>query len=983
MFKMLRNNYKDDGSENIVGSFSPIELSSDITHLSTDDKFLLEEIQKQNRVDINDERVVEFLKCRKNPFYFIHNYAQIQEVGGMQLYSKDKMNYKVRRVIKSLFRYHKCMFMASRQLGKMLSLNTPIPLPDGNWTTMGDLKIGDTILDNYGNHTKITAVTETQYNKKCYKVCFDCGEEIIAGAEHLWTISWRPGHRKNITVNTEELKRIVDNPIAKRNGMPYIDIAKPIKNKKKEFFVDPYVLGVWLGDGSRCAGTITIAESDYESFIKGFKQSKYIISHYHPAKGRNSGNYTIYKLITDLRKYNLYMNKHIPREYFSGSIYQRLQLVRGLMDTDGTCNKNGDCEFYQKNHQLILDFQELLASLGIKSRTRSKIINGETYYIVKFCTKRFYVFNFKRKRDRQKLCKNHPKNYRHYIKAVEPIESVPCKCIQVDSPDKLYLCGNSFIPTHNSTIAGSLIAHALTFYPGTKVVIINMDQGAGLENIDKIRFVLENIPDWMKFIPSRSQQHKTYIELLNGSKAQVIYPSTIKTPDQLGRSLTIPILYIDEMAFIRHMDRIYGAAQPTLSTAREQAEKHGYPHYILVTSTPNGSEGDGKFFHDYWMNAIDSDNLFEPDDGQDINIQNKNLYYEKFKKNADDIVSDPSKNSFIRVRYHWSEDPRKDQNWYEIQKKDLNFNERRIGQEIDLEFVGATNCIFPDAVLKQLKKSVSKPIDMIPLLHGVFLKVFKEFNPLDYYIVGVDTASSTEGAFSSVEVFSFKNFEQVAEINVKLGSLTKYGEIVDKLCQYINQLVDGRLIVAIENNSIGKAIIEHLQNHAENDFNWYPYLYYEDSKLDAKGIVKEYGINTNARTKDLMASCLYEFILEGPEYFHSEDLITQLHSITRNNSGLLSSNTYSDCFMAACFCAYARKMKSLDIMPLINFSAKEIENQKLDMVKTISELSSPNEYAKFKLAKEQMFMPVDYDDNLTDMYSMTEDEVSSVFPFLK
>ena len=64
MFKMLRNNYKDDGSENIVGSFSPIELSSDITHLSTDDKFLLEEIQKQNRVDINDERVVEFLKCR-------------------------------------------------------------------------------------------------------------------------------------------------------------------------------------------------------------------------------------------------------------------------------------------------------------------------------------------------------------------------------------------------------------------------------------------------------------------------------------------------------------------------------------------------------------------------------------------------------------------------------------------------------------------------------------------------------------------------------------------------------------------------------------------------------------------------------------------------------------------------------------------------------------------------------------------------------
>ena len=87
-------------------------------------------------------------------------------------------------------------------------------------------------------------------------------------------------------------------------------------------------------------------------------------------------------------------------------------------------------------------------------------------------------------------------------------------------------------------MAACIIAHAVTFFPGIKVVLFNMDMTAGMENISKVRFVLDNLPEWMKFIPKNSTT-KTYIQLHNESGVSVFYPSTIKTPEQLARSLKL------------------------------------------------------------------------------------------------------------------------------------------------------------------------------------------------------------------------------------------------------------------------------------------------------------------------------------------------------------------------------------------------------------------------------------------------------------
>lgn len=379
-----------------------------------------------------------------------------------------------------------------------------------------------------------------------------------------------------------------------------------------------------------------------------------------------------------------------------------------------------------------------------------------------------------------------------------------------------------------------------------------------------------------------------------------------------------------EAAFIPHMEEIYGSAQPTLSTARQQASKNNYPYFILITSTPNGIEGDGKFFYELHDKAIDSDNLFEPE----FDKNGDETTYEKWRDDFKEVVKDPTKNNFIRIRYHWSEDPNKSIEWYETQKKELNFKSRQINQELDLLFVGGTNCIFEDEVLQ--KFSFIPRIKYFDLKHQTKIDIYQEFDPTDYYLVGVDTASSIKGAFNAVEVFSYRDFNQVAELNVRLGSLTKYGEVIDAVFKWIYQTIGERIILCIENNSIGKAIIEHLLYHV-TDFSYNSFIYREKDKDD-------YGVQTNTRTKELMVSMLYDYIVEKPESLKSQDFIAQLSTIQRSNRGTIKSSGFSDMFMAASFCAYVRHATTLEILPLLGVSNSQIQQNFFNTVKTAAEI---------------------------------------------
>ena len=146
---------------------------------------------------------------------------------------------------------------------KGLPLDTIIPTKNG-WTTIKDIKEGEEIFDKEGNITKVLHKSEIHYNP-CFKITFDNGEEIIADHEHRWLISFRRPDKsyKDVVMTTEEIAEWLIKKPRTSYTIPKILNAKPLNLPDIELPIDPYVLGCWLGDGSKSCGILTNVNPKY------------------------------------------------------------------------------------------------------------------------------------------------------------------------------------------------------------------------------------------------------------------------------------------------------------------------------------------------------------------------------------------------------------------------------------------------------------------------------------------------------------------------------------------------------------------------------------------------------------------------------------------------------------------------------------------------------------------------------------------------
>jgi len=557
-------------------------------------------------MEFTQEQIEEFIKCQSDPVYFAKNYVKIVTLDhGLQPFKMYPFQEKL------VERFHKHRFnicKMPRQTGKALSLDTPIPTPNG-WTTMGDLKVGDNILSPTGNSVSVVMKTETMYNHDCYKITFDNGEEIIADADHLWEVNssyWRAG--KKVITSKDIYDQYQSKTKNKRGkgvqGSLFIDKSKPIKFVKNKLDIDPYLLGVWLGDGYSSDGRV-IAHKDDFNFYKG----EFDIEHERECD--NCIRFKIRNLYSKLKNYNLIKNKHIPLKYLRSSYEDRLNLLRGLMDTDGSIRKNSrSFEFYQKNYDLILQVVELLSSLGIKSNIRRKEIKGNYYYTVSFSTKE-RVFNLPRKIENINLTKSERKQEgRHYIHKIEKVDSVPVACIQVDSEDHLFLCGKTFIPTHNSTTVVSFLLHYAVFNDNVNIGILANKAATARELLDRLQTAYENLPKWMQ--QGIVSWNKGSLELENGSK--ILAASTSASA---VRGMSFNIIFLDEFAFVpNHIaDSFFASVYPTITAGQNTK--------VIVVSTPHGMNHFYRMWHD----------------------------------------AEKGKNEYIPTDVHWSEVPGRDEKW--------------------------------------------------------------------------------------------------------------------------------------------------------------------------------------------------------------------------------------------------------------------------------------------------------------------------------
>jgi phage terminase large subunit GpA-like protein len=375
--------------------------------------------------------------------------------------------------------FNSVVFAGPAQCGKALSLDTPIATPTG-WTTMGALTAGDMVFDERGAPCRVTFATEVMYGRECFAVEFDDGAQIVADAEHLWSVDddHRPGAPRVMT--TQEISATLKYGAKQRNRYA-IPTCGPLQTAEVELPVEPYTLGVWLGDGHSLGLRVYGAPHDLAEIERGVIADGYETST--RVDGKGLGVMTVDKsntnrtgraggagkgLLGALHRADLIKTsggqKHIPPAYLRASPEQRVSLLQGLMDTDGTVAKNGVCSFTTTQRSLAMQVRELAVSLGLKARVRERQTSCKykgvdtpgkpSWNVVFIAYDTQPVFKLPRKKERQPpLEANRPGQVRRRrIIAIRPVESVPVRCITVDSPNHLYLAGETMIPTHNTEL---------------------------------------------------------------------------------------------------------------------------------------------------------------------------------------------------------------------------------------------------------------------------------------------------------------------------------------------------------------------------------------------------------------------------------------------------------------------------------------------------------------------------------------------------
>jgi len=360
-------------------------------------------------------------------------------------------------------------------LGKAENVNSKLLTPNG-WIRMGDVKIGDQVIGSNGKPSNVVGVYP-QGEKDIYRVWFNDGSFVECCDEHLWAVNspmriWRSKTgNKNFPYRILTLRQIMDEGLTMKNGnrKHYIPIVEPIEFNEKKLIIHPYLLGSLLGDGSiTTKNNVIFSTGDYES-IELIKEILYsgntiqrntsrIYDYNITSKtNRNEINRELKRL--NLKGCNSY-TKFIPNDYKFASIEQRLELLRGLLDTDGHIYKDGShIEITLASKQLIEDLQFIVQSLGGIGRIKEKWVTykGERKMYYRMGVKlppQFIPFKLSRKIERYKpVTKYLPSRA---ISKIEYVGREEAQCIAVDAPDHLYVTDHCIV-THNTLISISFV----------------------------------------------------------------------------------------------------------------------------------------------------------------------------------------------------------------------------------------------------------------------------------------------------------------------------------------------------------------------------------------------------------------------------------------------------------------------------------------------------------------------------------------------
>lgn len=478
---------------NIIDPVENAKMTATFDNLSVDDILLKEEtklilIKEKfgNNVDRVENHAGDGLRALKEKF------KETPDIGLPLMSPKLTTIYRGQR--------RGCLFIESAPsgYGKALPNSTKIPTPCG-WRQVGEIRVGDYLFDAKGRPTKVLNVFP-QGEKQVYQITFSDGRVAKCCKEHLWsynTCGQKPQSIEQRKFYTHTLEEIMQQRLKDPSGEYRFLVPQQlaVQYSEKKHKIHPYLMGLALGDGSfrisEKNNTFYFSSSDpelplcFEKFlpVKTVKDTsvayRWFFKWKEPKIVKNSlginkahENVWVQDFLTEHvelinRKSE---TKYIPREYLEDSIENRLEFLRGLLDTDGSVDAKGRVSYYTVSERMKNDVVELIRSLGYQTSVNEDKREGKRlcYAIRILCSpeEKLRLFNLKRK---QEIIKKYylssskqDKVYRHQQIAITKIEKMnyteEMTCFLVDNEEHLFLTEN-FVVTHNSRIANGEACH--------------------------------------------------------------------------------------------------------------------------------------------------------------------------------------------------------------------------------------------------------------------------------------------------------------------------------------------------------------------------------------------------------------------------------------------------------------------------------------------------------------------------------------------
>ena len=393
--------------------------------------------------------------------------------------------------------------------GKCQPLSSLVYTPDGP-VRMGDIAVGAVVCTPDGGTAKVLEIFP-QGEKAVFEVIFNDGTSARSSIDHIWRVAKNDRNKSTyVNMTLEEIIQSGLTHVGDRNKWK-VQLTKPVSfNKREDIVLDPYILGCLIGDGGLTNVTPIISSMD-EELLDTFRE--YCNKNGLVLRKRGPCGYSISTgiqfsgnnvLSNELRVLGLMgkgsHDKFIPAMYKYSSVDDRLDIIRGLMDTDGYNQGGRGAEYSTVSKQLAKDMMEVLQSVGYTAniKFRHTKCNGKKFpsYRLQVCgndiSNLFSLTRkkFDHKRSKPDLCRT--------ITEIKSVGSEECKCILIDHPDHLYLTDN-LVVTHNTTVALHIVLNAVK--EGRPIIYVDAEGRLKRKQLGGIRELDQHLDQIHKITP--------------------------------------------------------------------------------------------------------------------------------------------------------------------------------------------------------------------------------------------------------------------------------------------------------------------------------------------------------------------------------------------------------------------------------------------------------------------------------------------------